>query len=162
MLGGGEPHNRQADGGEGRGAAGAHAGQRGEDLSVAAGQQGGDLAVDRGDVGGPRAPAGQAALQPGRPDGGVGRWRQAGPPSVDPELRFAGQDPAVGSSPQRAQAGRSTGEGGGAVEHRLPDDAVDLQRPAVSVRGGQTRAQRVQLVVQPLPGDLVLGDQAAA
>lgn len=68
----------------------------------------------------------------------------------------------MGSSPQRTQRGRSAGEGGGAVEHRLADDTVDLQRPAVPIRGGQTRAERVQLVVQPLLGDLVLGDQAAA
>src|SRR5829696_1650507 len=71
-------------------------------------------------------------------------------------------DSAASSSAQGTQRGRPTGEGGGAVEHRLPDDAIDMQCPAVPVGSGQPRAERVQLVVQPLLGDLVLGDQATA
>jgi hypothetical protein len=52
----------------------------------------------------------------------------------------------------------AAGERDGAVQHRLADDALDLQCPAVADRRGQARAQRVQLVVQSLLGDLALGD----
>ena len=114
------------------------------------------------EIGAKRAPAGQAARQPGGPGRGVGRWRQTAAPPVDPELGLAIEDPAPGSRPQRARSGRPAGERGGALEDRLADDAVDLHRPAVSVRGGQAGAERVQLIVQALLGDLALGDQATA
>jgi hypothetical protein len=68
----------------------------------------------------------------------------------------------VGAGVQRPDRGRPAGEGDGAVEHRLADDTLDLQCPAVADRRGQARAECVELVVQPLLGDLALGDQAAA
>lgn len=56
----------------------------------------------------------------------------------------------------------AAGEGAGAVQNRLPDHAFEFQCPTVADRRGQARAQRMQLVVEPLLGDLALGDQATA
>jgi hypothetical protein len=101
VLRAGEPRDEQAEGGERRGAAGAHAGQGGQHLPGAVGQQGGDLVVHGGDVGGQGAPAGQS----GGPGRGVGRRGQAGPPPVDPKLGLAIEDPAAA----RARSERSEG-----------------------------------------------------
>jgi hypothetical protein len=110
VLSVGEPLDREAVCGEGRGADRGDTGKCGQDLALGVGEQCHDFEVDGIDIAAESTVPVQIAVQPMSTLVGIGRWWQTSAPPLQPVLGGTGRQAPGGPAHQRSQLWWSSGK----------------------------------------------------